>query len=345
MSVPATYGQVVSDFVNYQKRTTVTKVQLDSLVALKIIRHYESERLSGAGDIAQGYLTGLIEGDDQCLEVTNCFPMPKMQADDDEEYINVYQTEMLKKFRNVNVDYLLVGFYQSAPFGSCFNDTFVESLFDYQSIVEDSICLIYDPVKTLQGNLVMKAYRLSQNALKLCYKDFSPESIKKMGLTYDTLFEELPVTIRNSHLVNILLCEIALKQTTAPMQNLLDLGTGGTLEKSVRQLMGHVDNLNTEMNKYSRYVGAKQKQDSARDAYNQKRHLENENRRARGEPPLPEDDVNKLFKPLAPPTMLDGMLAASQIRTHLDHTIQVAAQNLGKIFLTEAIVEEKRDSK
>ncbi len=35
--------------------------------------------------------------------------------------------------------------------------------------------------------------------------------------------------------------------------------------------MGHVDSLNTEMNKYSRYVVAKQKQDSAKDAFLQKR--------------------------------------------------------------------------
>lgn len=57
--------------------------------------------------------------------------------------VDNYQTEMLRKFRNVNIDYLLVGFYQSTQFGSCFNDTFVESLFDYQSSVEDSIVLVY----------------------------------------------------------------------------------------------------------------------------------------------------------------------------------------------------------
>lgn len=32
-----------------------------------------------------------------------------------------------------------------------------------------------DPVKTNQGLLNIRAYRLSADAMKLCYKDFTPE--------------------------------------------------------------------------------------------------------------------------------------------------------------------------
>jgi len=248
---------------------------------------------------------------------------------------------------------LLVGFYQSTPFGSCFNDTFVESLFDYQSSVEDSVVLVYDPIKTMQGNLSLKAYRLSESALKLCYKDFSPESIKKLGLTYSSLVEELPIIIHNSHLVNIMLCEIAVKQqhqqAGTKQRKALDTSSSGTLERSMRQLMTHVDQLNQEMNKYSRYVSTKQKQDAGRESYMAKRALENDARRARGEPALPigdaDEGASKLFKPIQPPTMLDGMLAASQIRAHLDHTINTAAQNLSRVFLSEAVIEEKKETK
>lgn len=51
---------------------------------LKIIKHAENER-TGAGDLAQGYLTGLVSPEDQRLEVTNCFPMPKLKSEDDDE--------------------------------------------------------------------------------------------------------------------------------------------------------------------------------------------------------------------------------------------------------------------
>lgn len=54
-----------------------------------------------------------------------------------------HQESMLKMFRHINVDYLLLGWYQSAPFGACFNEAFVESMFDYQSLIDDSIVLVY----------------------------------------------------------------------------------------------------------------------------------------------------------------------------------------------------------
>lgn len=53
---------------------------------------------------------------------------------------------MLKKFRTINYDYLLVGFYQSIPFGACFTEAFVESVFDYQSNEKNSIVLVYGKI-------------------------------------------------------------------------------------------------------------------------------------------------------------------------------------------------------
>ena len=38
--------------------------------------------------------------------------------------------------------------------------------------------------------------------------DFTPESIKQAGLSFEKMFEEVPVTIKNSHLTNSLLCEM-----------------------------------------------------------------------------------------------------------------------------------------
>lgn len=43
----------------------------------------------------------------------------------------------------MNIDYELVGFYQAHPFGACFAQEMIDSLFDYQSSVQDGIVLIY----------------------------------------------------------------------------------------------------------------------------------------------------------------------------------------------------------
>lgn len=52
-------------------------------------------------------------------------------------------TDNLKNFRHLNIDHLIVGWYQSSLFGSFINKNFIEDHFMYQSEIEDSIVLIY----------------------------------------------------------------------------------------------------------------------------------------------------------------------------------------------------------
>lgn len=46
--------------------------------------------------------------------------------------------------------------------------------------------------------------------------------------------------------------------------------------------------------------------------YVQRRQQENTQRQSRGEPPLPEEDLTKLFKPPQPPPRMDSLLIAGQ---------------------------------
>ena len=50
---------------------------------------------------------------------------------------------MLRKFRQMNIDYEMVGFYQAHPFGACFTQELVESMYDYQCSFQDGVVLIY----------------------------------------------------------------------------------------------------------------------------------------------------------------------------------------------------------
>ena len=49
---------------------------------MKIIKHCQEEG-SGGSDLVQGVLLGLVEGNR--LEVTNCFPFPRHNDDEDFE--------------------------------------------------------------------------------------------------------------------------------------------------------------------------------------------------------------------------------------------------------------------
>jgi len=54
-----------------------------------------------------------------------------------------YQLEMMKNLRHVNIDHLHVGWYQSTNFGTYVNKALVDSQFNYQFSIDESIVLIY----------------------------------------------------------------------------------------------------------------------------------------------------------------------------------------------------------
>ena len=54
-----------------------------------------------------------------------------------------YQLEMMKNLRHVNIDHLHVGWYQSTNFGTYINKALVDSQFNYQFSIDESIVLIY----------------------------------------------------------------------------------------------------------------------------------------------------------------------------------------------------------
>ncbi|KAJ4930746.1 hypothetical protein JOQ06_025054 [Pogonophryne albipinna] len=182
--------------------------------------------------------------------------------------------EMMRSLRHVNIDHLHVGWYQSTYYGSFVSRALLDSQFSYQHAIEESVVLIYDPIKTAQGSLSLKAYRLTPKLMEICKeKDFTPEALKKANIGFEHMFEEVPIIIKNSHLIN----------------------------------------------------------------YVQRRTQENTQRQSRGEPALPEEDMSKMFKPPQAPPRMDTLLIAGQINNYCQNVKEFTSQNLGKLFMAEAL--------
>nr|SVE74740.1 EOG090X06SH [Daphnia carinata] len=312
---------------------TIDLVQVDGLVVAKIIKHCHEEG-SSAVDVAQGVLLGLVA--DTRLEVTNCFPFPKnLDENFDEED---YQMEMMRHLRKVNVDHLHVGWYQSTQQGAFLSTQFLESQFTYQTSIEESVVLIYDPLKTKRGFLHLKAYRLTPQAVAL-YKDndFGADAIKTHHLSFESLYQEIRLVIHNSHLVNALLCELSEMVPSYEGSQYLDLGTASVLEKHLRSLTDNVDELLQDTNKFNIYQRQVVKQQQEKQKYVQKRNLENTARQGRGEAPLPDEDITKVFKPIPVPPRLEPMVLSAQIAAHCQQVSLFCSQALGKLFLSEAL--------
>jgi len=85
------------------------------------------------------------------------------------------------------------------------------------------------------------------------------------------------------------------------------------------------------------------KQQQEKSKYIHQRNLENAARQGKGEPPLPEEDLAKIFRPIPPPSRLPPMLASSQIDMSTQQINSFCSQALSKLFISEALQQTKID--
>ena len=170
MSAPSQtkWAQVADITEEVQKQELIREVHIDGLAVLKIIRHCNESMPT----MVAGSLLGLdIDG---VLEVTYAYPFPATKSESEtrdpqaegaqKEDMdgNDYQMEMMKMLREVNVDNNCVGWYQSMYLGTMFTADVVACQCSYQSAEElsdNTIVIMYDPVQSRKGSLVLKACR------------------------------------------------------------------------------------------------------------------------------------------------------------------------------------------
>ncbi|KAI8872780.1 hypothetical protein GQ42DRAFT_106812, partial [Ramicandelaber brevisporus] len=196
-------------------------VVVDPLVALKIAKHareaasvpvaYGSVAPSTAG---AGILLGL-NSDDGVLSISHSFNMPTASSDDAGSRVDIrqYQLDLMQCLREVNVDCNTVGWYQTIPrFGASFlTEHFLDIQANYQSILgSNTIVLVYDTARAEQaGHLGLRAFRLDDQVVALLKtKEFSTKRLIENKITHDSMLQELPLTVRGSSLVDVLINEL-----------------------------------------------------------------------------------------------------------------------------------------
>jgi len=165
------------------------------------------------------------------------------------------------------------------------------------------------------------------------------ENLLKMNRSWRDIFEEVPITIRNSHLVNACLFELEDSSLFSSDRNfgsyeLLDLETNSFLEKNLESLIDSVEELSNEQSKFYFYQRNLQKQA----AYRQKRKQEIATRRLAGEEELPEEEEGAYKAPVEP-SSLKSLLKTNQILTYCDQINQFSGQSFSKLFLLSGLKE------
>lgn len=218
--------------------------------------------------------------------------------------------DMMYQLREVNVDNNRVGWYQSMFLGTFSNQLLIQALQSYHESIPNSVVILYDPVQTANGNLTIRAFRLSDEYLEVAKRgtnEFLPSS---------KILEELPVKIRNPGLVNALLFD--LKDSVGPTNDFehLDLTTNPYLEKNLEFLCIWVDGL------------AKEQYDTAqavkRDRWNRKQQ---------------QNDGNAVDEFQAP-ERISTLLAARQIDEYCSQVHRFTGASFGKLFLAGSLQKD-----
>jgi len=330
----------------FEADVPVTSVKLEGLAALKIIKHCQESLPT----MVTGSLLGLMI-DDGCLEITHAFPFPEPHDDNKGDVVKTsddaanvddeaaaldgheFQLEMMKMLREVNVDNNCVGWYQSMYLGTHSTSSLLENQLSYQTdLSPNAVVMLYDPMQTSRGNLVLKCYRLTEDVVAL------RASGKNHFINPRNIFQEVPVTLTNPGLVRALLRdvgdslhgpygqEVTGSDTTFDR---LDLSTNPYLEKHLEFLCSWVDDLAAEQYKFQHYT----------------RSLRNnvDNRNAKGRKAKEElaAAIEAGWTRQDAPKRLESLLMSNQIRTYCDQVEKFTGGGFGKLYLVKGLHEDE----
>lgn len=262
----------------------IREVVIDALAAMRIVKHCnESQPTMVAGSLLGIDIGGVLE-----VTYTFSFPVPKTEADPSLDGVEdldgaEYQIEMMRMLRDVNIDNNCVGWYQSMYMGTvCTNDV-VNYQYSYQSseeLSENSIVIMYDPALSKRGELILKAFRLSEK-----FMEMKRNKVNKFIKPAEIL-EELPLTIRTTgHSSAFLRClQDSHEEAMDCDYDALNMSNNDNfLEKHLELLGSWVDDIVGEQQKFLQYIrnNSKLRLDHLR--WLQKRMQENKKAREDGE--------------------------------------------------------------
>ncbi|KAK9370775.1 hypothetical protein V1509DRAFT_644810 [Lipomyces kononenkoae] len=333
--------------------TPVYSVVIDSGVLLKLTRH-TSESFPAT---ACGLILGLDAN--SVLQVAHAFPFPPSEssgasgsedASAPRSKANVrYQADMIRLLKEVNIEANPVGYYISSYLGGFFNQALVDNLVSLQATNPNSIVLVHDVTRSSQSSVSLKAYRLSVQFLatnKASGGKFSSEAVVKNNLTYLDILEELPISIKNSHLGTALLHHLDSPTFTrkddptsfvstsalAPNFDSLDLSIDPYLEKNVEFLLESVDDYYAEQGTFNYFQRQLAREQSKIQQWIQKTRSENALRERANLPTVSEEDWQKHFKLPTEPSRLDNLLISAQIDQYCKQIEEYSSVVSSKMF-------------
>ncbi|KAG9102348.1 hypothetical protein FRC06_002066 [Ceratobasidium sp. 370] len=330
-AIPASMAKLM----DVEAEIPLTSVELDGLVVMKIMKH--SHETSNAN----GLLLGIdLDG---VLNVTNSFAMPNVTDDDEKsnKAAGKYQIAMLRQLNEVQGDDSVVGFYQACTLGGFLRQSLIEQQALHQEkLRHGGVVVVHDISGASRGVASLKAFRLSA-AFRRAHKakKFDTPSLINNQLTFSSIMEEFPVTIRSSSLLSAFISSLSQPSAPtslspsafpsapiAPSFISFDLAPSAHLER----LVDAADAVKAEESNLAYHARQHARERTRAEA---KRADENAQRAADGLPPLTEEDFARMFKLPPEPSRLESMLLLGQLDAHAKTAAAASAAEMVKMYL------------
>jgi translation initiation factor 3 subunit H len=179
--------------------------------------------------------------------------------------------------------------------------------------------------------------------------------LQKSGLRYQDIFVELPVQIHNSHLLTSFLHQLPSPPPSQPLEfppslsalnngpfakstvlstnfDNLSLSIDPFLEKNCDLLLDAIETHHTENNNFQYYQRSLAREQQKIATWQAKRKAENISRATLKQPPLPEDEWQRLFKLPQEPSRLESMLNSRQVEQYSHQVDGFVSSTTGKMF-------------
>jgi translation initiation factor 3 subunit H len=186
----------------------------------------------------------------------------------------------------------------------------------------------------------IRAYRLSPAFMKLRKaNDFSASAFADEDIVAEDILEEIPMKIKNSHLVQGFLFDVGADAALQCDSERLNLHANPLLVKNLAMLSFLIDDNNAQQEKYQYYQRQVARQKSSQANLLQRRADENKAREATGLTKLDDADLKRMqvFKPISKPSRLEPMLISKQMSHYCDGITDTTTQTMNKLYVVESL--------
>lgn len=327
---------------------TATTIEVEASVLLSLIRHTSENYPS----LYSGSLFG-FEDDNGSVDITHTFAFPYPDQYEGGSLRSrsgaKYQQELLTSLKELGYGVEFQGWFQSTTSGNFVTSQLVDALIQQQLTNKNAFILVHN-MASINKEVDIKAVRLSKNFV-LTYLDgkWKSKDLQNHHLSYLNIFEEIPINIRNSALIDLYLSDNL--SPTAQVNDSKDQKLGhrdlnefeilnlssnhNVTAKLLESLSSQIDSYNYDQNNFNYYQRQYQKENLKVLQWKQNRRLENMERSKVGQKELDIKEWQSVFKLPVEPSRYNNMLYSNAIDNLADDLLKKCDEELTKSFSIE----------